>query len=93
MIPPSATQAVSRKLIDHSVKILRGKRDHQPQVKSQIPLKLPQMDPLTPKEPSPPQITDLILRDIPEFDPRELCLPQNQHKQETIYQPPLLCAC
>ena len=59
VIPPSATQVMSRKLINRSVKILCGKRDHQPQVKSQIPLKLPRMDPLTPKEPSPPQITNL----------------------------------
>ena len=87
VIPPSTTQVVSQKLIDRSVKILRGKRDHQPQVQSQIPLKLPWMDPLTPKEPSPSQITDLIPRDIPEFDPRELHLPQNPHKPETIYQP------
>ena len=49
VIPPSTTQVVSCKLIDHSVKILRVKRDHKPQVQSQIPLKLPQMDPLTPK--------------------------------------------
>ena len=88
VIPPSATQVVSRKLIDCSVKILRGKRDHQPQVQSQIPLKLPRMDPLTPKEPSPSQITDSIPHDIPEFDPRELHLTQNPHKPETIYQPP-----
>ena len=87
MIPPSATQVVSRKLIDRSVKILRGKRDHQPQVKSHIPLKLPRMDPLTPKEP-PPSNHRFDPRDIPEFDPRELHLPQNQHKPETIYQPP-----
>ena len=79
---------MSCKLIDRSVKILHSKRDHQPQVQSQIPLKLPQMDPLTPKEPSPSQITDLIPHDIPEFDPRELHLPQNPHKPETIYQPP-----
>ena len=87
VIPPSATQVMSQKLIDRSVKILRSKRDHKPQVQSQIPLKLPQMDPLTPKEPSTPQINDLIPRDIPEFDPRELHLPQNPHKPETIYQP------
>ena len=79
---------MSRKLIDRSVKILRGKRDHKPQAQSQIPLKLPQMDPLTPKEPSPPQITDSIPRDIPDFDPWELHLPQNPHKPETVYQPP-----
>ena len=30
----------------------------------------------------------MIPRDIPEFDPREFHLPQNQHKPETIYQPP-----
>ena len=68
VIPPSTTQVMSRKLIDGSVKILRGKRDHKPQVQSQIPLKLPQMDPLTPKEPSPPLIHDLIPHDIPEFN-------------------------
>ena len=58
VIPPSTTQVVSQKLIDCSVKILRGKRDHQPQVQSQIPLKLPRMDPLTLR--SPPHLRLLI---------------------------------
>ena len=88
MIPPSATQVASQKLIDRSVKILHGKRDHKPPAQSQIPLKLPQMDPLTPKEPSPPQIDESITTDTHNFDPRELRLPQNPQRPETIYQPP-----
>ena len=45
------------------------------------------MDPLTPKEPSPPQINESITNDTPNFDPRELHLPQNPRRPETIYQP------
>ena len=46
------------------------------------------MDPLTPKDCSPPQIDDPVTPDVPAFDPHELNLPQARPKPETIYQPP-----
>ena len=86
--PPSATQVASRKLIDRSVKILRGKKDQNNPTSTSVPLKLPQMDPLTPKAPTPPLFTAPEVEESLDFDPRDLHLPPPPPQVDPISKPP-----
>ena len=85
--PLSATQVASRKLIDHSVKILRNKKEQTPQPLSQSPLKLPQMDPLTPTAPPPPLLPIAIDEEVPDFDPHQLHIPNALPRSEPPPEP------
>ena len=86
--PPSATQVASRKLIDRSVKILRNKKDQESPNSTSIPLKLPWMDPLTPKAPSPPLLPASEEDESLDFDPRDLHLPTPPPQLNPLSKPP-----
>ena len=86
--PPEVQKPNKRKLIDRSVKILRGKKDQNSPTSTSVPLKLPQMDPLTPKAPTPPLLTAPEVEESLDFDPRDLHLPTPPPQVDPISKPP-----